>query len=111
VLIVERQREGENTVEATMAMCRKRGREFEGRRSKRAREKQAGSQPDSQEQSGNCGVETRQNTRDLGVWPYLTNGHRIMELGPRVRSLVSGRQTDLPSIAELSAGSLGFKPS
>ena len=43
VLIVERQREGENTVEATMAMCRKRGREFEGRRSKRAREKQAGS--------------------------------------------------------------------
>ena len=48
----------------------------------------------------------------LGELPYLTDGHRIMELGPRVRSLCLGAwQTGLPSLAELSAGSPGFKPS
>jgi hypothetical protein len=42
--------------------------------------------------SGCCqvtvGVESRQNTRSLG--PCVTGGHRIMELGPHVRSPVSG---------------------
>ena len=61
---------------------------------------------------GNCGVEVQTEQQELEVWLYMTDGHRIMELGPRVRSLCLGAwQTGLPSLAELSAGSPGFKPS
>ena len=39
--------------------------------------------------SGCCqvtvGVESIQSTRSLGALPYVTDGHRIMELGPSVR--------------------------
>ena len=37
-----------------------------------------------------------------GVWSaYVTEGHRVMELGPPLRSLCLGAwQTDLPSLAD-----------
>jgi hypothetical protein len=44
----------------------------------------------------------------------MTDDHRIMELGSRVRSLVSGSMANGPSVLALSgtpAGSPGFKPS
>jgi hypothetical protein len=42
----------------------------------------------------------------------VTDGHRSMEMGPPVSSLVFGCMANfLPSLAELSAGSPGFKPS
>jgi|UPI0000478AAB hypothetical protein len=43
----------------------------------------------------------------------MTDGHRIMELEPRVRSLVSGSMANggLPSLAGTPAGSPGFNPS
>ena len=44
--------------------------------------------------------------------PYMTDGHRIMELRPRVRSLVSGDLANgLLSLVGTPAGSPGFKPS
>ena len=44
--------------------------------------------------------------------PNMTDGHRIMDLRPGVRSLVSGSLANfLLSLADVSAGSPGFKPS
>jgi hypothetical protein len=53
---------------------------------------------------GNCGGEVQT--------AYVTDGHRIMELGPRVRSLSLGTwQTGLPSLADQSVGFPRFEPS
>jgi hypothetical protein len=61
--------------------------------------------------TGNCGGVVQTEYQELGVLPYLTDGHRIIELEPRARSLCLGAwQMGLPSLAELSAGSPGFKP-
>jgi hypothetical protein len=58
---------------------------------------------------GNCGGGVQKEYQGCGALPYVTDGHRIMELRPRVRSLVSGSVAkSLPSLAELSAGSLVF---
>jgi hypothetical protein len=40
--------------------------------------------------SGNCGGGVQTEYQELGALPYVADGHRIMELGPHVRSLVSG---------------------
>jgi hypothetical protein len=61
---------------------------------------------------GNYGGGVQTEYQGLGVLPYVTDGHRIMELRPRVRSLVSGSMAiSLLSLAGTPAGSLGFKPS
>jgi hypothetical protein len=53
---------------------------------------------------GNWGAGVQTEYQELGALPYMTDGHRIMEcLG------VCGKF--LPSLAELSAGSLEFKHS
>ena len=39
---------------------------------------------------GNCGGGVQTEYQELGALPYVTDGHRIMELRPHVRSLVSG---------------------
>ena len=57
----------------------------------------------------NCGGGVQTEYQRLGVLLYVTDGHRIMELRPHVRSLVSRGMTNfLLFLAELSAGSLGF---
>jgi hypothetical protein len=59
---------------------------------------------------GNCGGGVQTEYQGLGVLPFVTDGYRIMELGPLVRSLASGIMANfLPSLAKLSAGSQGFK--
>jgi hypothetical protein len=61
---------------------------------------------------GICEGRVQTEYQELGALPCVTDGHRIMELGPHVRSLVSGSVANfLASLAELSARSLGLKPS
>jgi hypothetical protein len=50
----------------------------------------------------NCGGRVQTEYQGLGVLHYVTDGHRIMELGPHVRSLVSGSVANFfLSLAEL----------
>jgi hypothetical protein len=56
---------------------------------------------------GNCGGGVQTEYQELGELPYLTDDHRIMELGTGVWE----QANILSFLAELSAGSSGLKPS
>ena len=57
---------------------------------------------------GNCGGGVQTECQELGSLLYLTDGHRIMELGPHVRILGSESIANgLLSLPELSGGSSG----
>ena len=57
------------------------------------------------------GIQTEHE--ELGELPNMTDGHRIMELGSRVRNLVSGGMADRLSVpcSYLLCLPPGFKPS
>ena len=60
----------------------------------------------------NCGGGVQIEYQGPGALPYMTDNHRIMELRPRVRNLVSeGVANGLQALAGTPAGSVGFKPS
>ena len=57
----------------------------------------------------NCRGGVQIEYKGLRALSYVTDGHRIMELGPHVKNLVSGSVTNfLLFLAELSTGSLGL---
>jgi hypothetical protein len=47
---------------------------------------------------GNCGGGVQTEYQELGALPYESDGHRIMELGPHVRSQVSGSMVNRHSV-------------
>ena len=61
---------------------------------------------------GNCWARVQTEYEGLGTLSYVTDGHRIMELGTHARSLVSGSMANfLLSLTVLSAVSPGFTSS
>ena len=57
----------------------------------------------------NCGGGVQTKCQGLGVLPYVIDGFKIMELWPRVRSLVSGRgQTSFSPLQSYLLGLQGL---